>query len=324
MDSTISKIDKGIHLLGVSPSIKEIKKIITTIAPTDATVLITGESGCGKEIVAEAIHNLSNRADNRYVKINCAAIPENLLESELFGYERGAFTGSHQKDKPGMFELASDGTLLLDEIGEMPLGLQAKILRVIQEKDYIRLGGKTTIKVNTRIIAATNQDLNIMVKQGKFRLDLYYRLNVIPIFIPPLRERREDISLLVTHFLGEYNRKYGKRKYFSVDAINLIEHRKWLGNVRELKNFLERMVLTCDEDEIGPATLGRIFMGEGKASEESSIEYHTKSLSDMVDAYEKEIIKGAIQTYKTTYKAAEALYINQSTLYRKAKKYKLL
>ena len=310
------------QLLGNSKSIIDIRTMIEKLAPTDATVLIIGESGCGKEIVAKELHNLSSRNNSNYMKINCAAIPDNLLESELFGYEKGAFTGANLKNKQGMFELTSDGTLLLDEIGEMPLNLQSKLLRVLQEKEYMRLGGQQSIKVNTRIIAASNRDLLKMVAQGHFRMDLYYRLNVVPIYVPPLRERKEDISLLSNHFLEYFNSKYSKSKFFTDDGIILLENRQWLGNVRELMNSIERLVIICNADQLDAAILKTLIT----SPEEAFIPEveNSNSLEKMVSDFEKKIIENAIQTHKTTYKAAESLDINQSTLYRKAKKYHII
>lgn len=310
------------QLIGNSKSIIDIRTMIEKIASTDATVLIVGESGCGKEIVAREIHNLSNRSNSNYMKINCAAIPDNLLESELFGYEKGAFTGANLKNKQGLFELTSEGTLLLDEIGEMPLNLQSKLLRVLQEKEFMRLGGQQNINVNTRILAASNRNLLSMVEKGLFRMDLYYRLNVVPIYVPPLRERKEDIGLLSQHFLKHFNSKYSKKKYFTEDGIIFLENRQWLGNVRELMNSIERLVIICNDDKFDVSTM-KTLIASPDASFKSDIE-SLDSLEQMMETFEKRIIEDALKKYKTTYKAAESLGINQSTLYRKAKKYKII
>ncbi len=229
-------------IVGRSPAIMEVVDNIYQVAPTNATVLLTGESGVGKELFAKALHHNSPRASKPFVKINCAAIPEDLLESELFGYEKGAFTGAYATKK-GKFEQADGGTIFLDEIGDMPVILQAKILRVLQEKEVERLGGTKPIKVDVRVIAATNKNLLEMVNQGTFREDLYYRLNVIPIFIPPLRERKEDIPVMVNYFINKFSEEYGKNITVSKDLMDFLVEYDWPGNVRQLQNTIERMVI---------------------------------------------------------------------------------
>ncbi len=229
--------------ISASPSMKALFEMIRQIAPTQATVLINGETGTGKELVATAIHELSSRANNPIVKINCAALPESLLESELFGYEKGAFTGA-VKTKIGKFEFAHGGTIFLDEIGEMSLPLQAKLLRVLQEREIERVGSNVSIGVDVRIIAATNQDLRAMIKEKRFRDDLYYRLNVINVHIPPLRERSEDIPILAGHFLKQFNEQYNKHiEGFSTDVTELFSSFAWDGNIRELRNLVESCVI---------------------------------------------------------------------------------
>ncbi len=233
----------SIHgIVGNSEAVLNLVEVVRKVAMTDSTVLITGESGTGKSLIARAIHFLSPRKDRAFVTINCAAIPETLLEAELFGYERGAFTGAYTPRK-GKFEMANGGTIFLDEIGDMPLSLQAKLLRVIQDREIERLGSEKIVRVDVRIIAATNRDLYALVKEGKFREDLYYRLNVVPIHVPPLRERREDIPLLVEHFLKVYNSKYGKRVKLAPDAVQALMEYSWPGNIRELENTVERLVV---------------------------------------------------------------------------------
>ncbi len=228
--------------VGQHPKVMELKALVEKVAPTDATVLIMGESGTGKELVARMIHSLSQRRDGPYVRMNCAAIPEGLIESELFGYEKGAFTGAVQSRK-GKFELANGGTILLDEIGEMPINLQAKLLRVLQEKEIDRLGGKT-LPIDVRVIATTNRDLAKEVKEGRFREDLFYRLSVVPIYIPPLRERREDVPLLAEYFLHIYSKKIGKEvSKISSEAMEILSSYPWPGNVRELENCIHRAVI---------------------------------------------------------------------------------
>ncbi len=236
----------NIHgIVGNSEAILNLIELIKKIAVTDSTVLITGESGTGKSLIARAIHFLSPRKEGPFITINCTAIPETLLEAELFGYEKGAFTGAYTSRR-GKFEMANKGTIFLDEIGDMPLSLQGKILRVLQDKEIEPLGSEKVVKVDVRIIAATHRDLHALVKQGRFREDLYYRLNVVPIHIPPLRERKEDIPLLIEHFLKIYNSKYNKKVKLSPDVIDPLITYDWPGNIRELENTIERLVVMHD------------------------------------------------------------------------------
>jgi len=230
------------NIIGQSKVMDEVFKLIDRVAPSRATALILGESGTGKELVARAIHQASNRPNDKFIKINCAALPENLLESELLGHEKGAFTGA-TSFKKGRFEAADGGTLFLDEIGELPLNLQAKLLRVLQEKQFERLGGTRTITVDVRIIAATNVDLDEAVERGMFRADLYYRLNVVPIILPSLRERKEDVPLLIDFFLRESNERNGRNLRFSAEVVEFLKVYTWPGNVRELQNLIERLVI---------------------------------------------------------------------------------
>lgn len=230
------------NIVGRSPKMRQIYDLISRIADTNATVLVNGESGVGKELVARAIHQQSQRRVNPFVAVNCAAISEHLVESELFGHERGAFTGAVEMHR-GKFELANTGTLFLDEVGSLRLDLQAKLLRVLQEREFERVGGSRTIRVDVRIIAASNQDLRQMVTERTFRDDLFYRLNVVPVHVPPLRERREDIALLVNHFLAKYNKAFGRHvQGFTAEAMAMLTHYHWPGNVRELENVIERLV----------------------------------------------------------------------------------
>ncbi|NPB07281.1 MAG: GAF domain-containing protein [Aquificae bacterium] len=240
-------------ILGKSKAIKNLVELVQKIARTDSTVLILGESGTGKSLVAKAIHYESPRRDGPFITVNCAAIPESLLEAELFGYEKGAFTGAYSSKK-GKFELADGGTLFLDEIGDLPLSLQAKLLRALQEKEIEPLGSEKTVKVDVRIVAATNKDLRKLVKEGKFREDLYYRLNVVELRVPPLRERREDVPLLIEYYLRQFNEKYQKRVRISPKAMKLLLEYHWPGNVRELANLVERLVILSD-GEVGPEDL---------------------------------------------------------------------
>jgi formate hydrogenlyase transcriptional activator len=231
------------QLIGNSSALESVLEQVEQVAPTGSTVLIQGETGTGKELIARAIHNISSRCGRSFIKLNCAAIPFDLLESELFGHEKGAFTGAIAQ-KVGRFEMADKGTLFLDEIGDIPLGLQPKLLRVLQEQEFERLGGTRTHQVDVRLVAATNRDLANMVKQGKFRSDLYYRLNVFPILLPPLRERREDIPALVEHFVEVYSGRIGKQiEDISPETMSALRSHHWPGNIRELQNFIERSVI---------------------------------------------------------------------------------
>ncbi|ATB33396.1 sigma-54-dependent transcriptional regulator [Melittangium boletus] len=237
-------------IIGESPQLQDVFKIIDKVADTPATVLITGESGTGKELIASALHGASSRRDKPFIKINCAAIPHNLLESELFGYERGAFTGA-VTSKPGRFELADGGTLFLDEIGEIPVEMQVKLLRALQEGEFERVGGIKTTRVDVRLIAATNRDLQAEIDVGRFRKDLYYRLAVVPLVLPALRERRGDIHMLATHFVEKYNRKLNKKiEGITDDAMALLQAYNWPGNIRELENLIERVLLLADGPSI--------------------------------------------------------------------------
>jgi nitrogen regulation protein NR(I) len=256
-DATATPASRGARfgIIGVSPGIAELYGILERVADTPTTALITGESGTGKELVARALHEHSSRKDKPFIKVNCAAIPKELIESELFGYERGAFTGA-VTSKPGRFELANGGTLFLDEIGEIPIEMQVKLLRALQESEFERVGGIKTIRVDVRLVAATNRDLKKLILAGTFREDLFYRLNVVPIRLPALRERTSDIPLLVEHFLVKFNERLKKKvESASRDALDLLVQYPWPGNIRELENVIERAVLFCDAHELGAGDL---------------------------------------------------------------------
>ncbi|WML37379.1 sigma 54-interacting transcriptional regulator [Clostridium sp. OS1-26] len=304
------------NLVGKDIKMREIKELISHVAKTDATILITGETGSGKEVVSKEVHDKSNRKNLPYIKVNCAAIPDSLMESELFGYEKGAFTGAQNKEKLGMFEIANGGTILLDEIGEMPLNLQSKLLRVLQEKEIMRLGGTKSIKIDVRVIAATNQKLQELIEKGKFREDLFYRLNVVPIKIPPIRERKDDIPILVHMFMEKFNNKYGKNKSFDSMAMQALENYDWPGNVRELQNVIERLLVIDDESYITYSNIANII---GKNKMEIKLEDSNLSLREAVDRLEKEMIEKALREYGSTYKAAKVLGVTQPTVFRKAK-----
>ena len=302
------------QLIGRSPQMRRVYEMIDRVAPTNATVLIQGESGTGKELVARAIHYRSPRKDKPFVKVNCAALPEDLLESELFGHERGAFTGAVSK-REGRFELADRGTLLLDEISETSPAFQAKLLRVLQEQEFERVGGSKTIKVDVRVIATTNKDLKQAIREGKFREDLYYRLNVLPIYLPPLRERKEDIPLLVQHFLEKYSRQNGLRiKSLSKKCLDMMMQYEWPGNVRELENVIERAVVMSEGETIFPENI----------SLSSPVQKMGLSFPEEItlEEMEKRLILHTLQrTGGDRTEAAKILGISVRTVRNKLKKY---
>ena len=285
-----------------------------------ATVLILGESGTGKEVISELIVNTSPRKDKPYLQINCGAIPENLIESELFGYEKGAFTGADAKGRKGLFEAANGGTVFLDEIGDLPLHMQVKLLRVLQQRRIVRVGGTETVNLDVRIIAATNKDLKQMVKEGRFREDLYYRLNVVPIEIPPLRDRKEDILPLVNHFLTVANRKYHTNKSIYSDTIDVLESYSWPGNVRELENLMENLVITTPGDIIRRENLSERlkFSTENHGFTEDT---EVITLKETVERAEYMAIQKAIRQCGSIRKAAVALGVDPSTIVRKQQNY---
>jgi two-component system response regulator AtoC len=310
-------------IIGASPQMQEIFKIIQKIAPSPSTVLISGESGTGKELVAFEIHRNSDRVDKPFIKINCAAIPSTLIESELFGHEKGAFTGA-VSSKPGRFELSHTGTLFLDEVAEMPLEMQVKLLRVLQEQEFERVGGVTSIKVDVRIITATNKDLETEVRAGRFREDLFYRLNVVPITLPALRDRKEDIDLLVKYFITQFNEKL-KKQITSVapEALNILRNYSWPGNIRQLENSLERMILMADGNELRARDISEEISGisptlNGDSEEEPS------SLKEIVkkqtQSLERDLIERALEeTGSNVTRAAEKLGLSRKGLQLKMK-----
>jgi two-component system response regulator AtoC len=306
-------------MIGLSDTMQGVYKTIGRVANTAATVLIRGESGTGKELVARAIHRNSVRHDRPFVKINCASIPENLLESELFGYEKGAFTGA-AATKPGKFELAAKGTLFLDEIGEMSLNTQAKLLRVLQEKEFERVGGTETIRVDVRIISATNKNLEQSIEDGTFREDLFYRLNVVEIVMPPLRDRKEDLPDLIKHIIKYCNREYKKTiNGFSGDAMSLLKSYDWPGNIRELKNLCERAVLMSNGPVLSVEDLPiNLQKKSGRAGWLNDIP--GGSLKEIVAEVEREVILRALEENNWNRSAvAQSLKMNRSTLYAKMK-----
>jgi Nif-specific regulatory protein len=305
------------NMVGSSGGMRQVYEQIAQVAPTNTTVLIRGESGTGKELIAHAIHYNSPRSKKPFVKVSCAALPETLIESELFGYERGAFTGA-QSTKPGRFELAEGGTLFLDEIGDLSLATQIKLLRVIQTREFERLGSTEIIKIKARLVAATNKDLEKAISDGSFREDLYYRLNVFTIFIPPLRERKPDIMALTDHFLEKYTKEHGKNiRRISTPAIDMLMCYHWPGNVRELENAIERAVLICEGNVIHghhlPPTL---------QTAEASGTVVKVSLHDAIAAYERDLIQDALKTTRgNCRRAARLLSTTERIINYKVKKY---
>ncbi|MED3561105.1 sigma 54-interacting transcriptional regulator [Bacillus xiapuensis] len=307
-------------LIYCSPKMEKIMNQVKKIADFSSTVLLHGESGVGKEVIAQAIHQLGKRAEYPFLKLNCGAIPENLLESELFGYVKGSFTGADKSGKDGYFKQADGGILFLDEIGEMPMHLQVKLLRVLQEQEVIPVGSTTPFKINVQIIAATNKKLEKMVEEGTFREDLFYRLNVIPIHIPPLRERVEDISLLAFHFLQQLNEKYDRNYHLTPDAINVMEFYPWPGNVRELQNIIERLVVSADEPAIDAEFVSQFLSLGYEYKKMKPVITRVIPLQEAIDQVEEQLIVLAMKQYKTTTKAAKALGISQSSVSRKYQK----
>ncbi len=297
----------------------DVINMIARIAPYPAYVLITGESGTGKEMLANLIHRCSMRSQEPFLSVNCAAIPDSLSESEFFGYDAGAFTGAATDGKPGFFEQADQGTLFLDEVGDLSLSLQAKLLRVLQGGEAIRVGGTKKYKTDARIIAATNRNLTDMVRHGSFRKDLYYRLKVIEINVPPLRERPEDIIPLVTYFLELYTARYNKVKYFSPDLIDIFIQYQWPGNVREVSNVVEQLILTAAEQEIKPHHLSLDVRGGKQQSIMIEFADSDLDMKSKVRLFEKYLLKDALKKYQNAEEAAKKLGINRSTLFRKLK-----
>lgn len=316
--STENRQYQSTNFIGKSQVVKEILQLIEKVASSDSTILIHGESGTGKEVLAKIIHAKSSRKDKLMVSINCAAIPENLVESELFGHDEGAFTGAKKEGHVGKFERAHKSTIFLDEIGDMPFHIQTKLLRVIQEKSIERLGGKKVIPIDVRIICATHRNLEEMVAEGTFREDLYYRLNVIPITIPALRQRKEDIPLLVDYYINYYNKKLNK-KIESIDkeAVDALSAYKWHGNVRELKNIIEYLINIVDGNNITISDLPEQFI----------LKSDKQSLNDLMQDYEKRLLTNLVKNVSTVEEKnllAQRLKISRATLYRKLDKFKLL
>ena len=305
-------------LIYQSDAMSNVVRMALKVSDVDSTVIITGESGVGKEVLASFIQTNSPRKDKPYIRLNCGAIPESLMESELFGYERGAFTGAGKEGKPGFIELANHGTLFLDEISELSLKMQVKLLRVLQEGEFVRVGGTKVVKLDVRIIAASNRNLEREVKEGRFREDLFYRLNVVPMHIPPLRERSDDIQLLAMFFLNRYNKKYRKSKTFDTEIIPRLQEYEWKGNIRELQNIVERLVVLSDKDLITPSDLPAYILASDRGT--GIVIDRIMPLKDALGSLEQQLIMLALEKYGSATKAAEVLGVDQSTISRKLRK----
>lgn len=329
------------NIIGRSKNMRQIFSMLETVAPSDATILVRGETGTGKELIAAAVHNISPRHNGPFIKLNCAAISETLLESELFGHEKGAFTDAKEMRK-GRFELADGGTLFLDEIGDITPSLQVKLLRILQEQEFERVGGTKTIKTNVRLVAATNRNLEEMVKKGEFREDLFYRLNVIPIHLPPLRERYEDIQLLIEHYLKKYMKTHHKKMHFSKQALELLLEYPWPGNIRELQNTMERIVLICPQGELTPEMLNHVLpfnfqkmhmqqpeepvpntVTQEPSTPVSNQDISTLTKSSLQDMEKEAIIKALIEHHGIQTKAAKQLGMTARQIGYKIKKYNI-
>lgn len=308
-------------MIGKNGTLANIWTLINHIAPSDATVLITGESGAGKEVIADAIFKNSNRNKNPFIKINCAAIPAHLLESELFGYEKGAFSGANVKGKPGLFELANHGTLMLDEIGDMPMDLQVKLLRAIQQQEITRIGGSKPIKLDIRFLALTNSNLKEKIENGTFRQDLYYRLNVIPIYVPPLRERIADIEALSNRFIEIFTAKYNRPFALTEKQMNYFRQYTWPGNIRELENIIEYLVL-CSSG-IGQVDDSVITSLLNISKEQEPLMTADMDFNSAVAQFEKNLLESTLKTSGNLREAGKKLNINASTISRKIKQYNI-
>ncbi len=309
------------EIIAESNEMRNILALALRIAKVDSTVLIQGESGVGKGVLSKFIHNNSKRKKGPFIKIDCGSIPETLLESELFGYEKGSFTGADKEGKIGLVELADGGTLFLDEIGELSVNLQVKVLRLIQDKEILRVGGKESLSVDIRIMAATNKDLEEMVKEKSFRKDLYYRLNVIPIKIPPLRERKEDIEPLILKVLKNINQKYSLSKRIDIEAVECLANYDWLGNVRELENIIERIVVTVNSDEIGLEDLPRSFK---KEDTDIRLFNNITSYKSKMDEFEKKYLIEVLKNAGSTQEMANMLKIDVTSVRRKLNKHNIV
>ncbi len=311
------------NMIGKTDKIRNLFNLVKDVAGTNTTILIQGDSGTGKELIANALHYNSQRAKRSFIKINCGVLAENLLESELFGHVRGAFTGAI-RDKVGRFELANGGSLFLDEIGDISLNMQLKLLRVLQEGEFERVGGTETIKVDVRIISATNKNLEKAMKEGSFRQDLYYRLNVIPIYVPPLRERREDIKFLIQHFVDKFGKIYGKLiKNIDPQAMKILESYDYPGNIRELENLIERIIVLNKNNEISITDLPDSILNGSDSFSSEDLNFD-EGLQNLVEKFERRAIQKALKMNNNNkVKTAKMLAINRSTFMSKLKKYSI-
>jgi two-component system nitrogen regulation response regulator NtrX len=321
--SLMEELGDADEMVGRSPVVDKVRQMIERVAPTDARVLITGESGTGKEVAAAAIHRQSQRAAGPFVKLNCAAIPRDLVESEMFGHEKGAFTGAHDRRR-GRFELASGGTLFLDEIGDLSVEAQAKLLRALEGGEIERVGGTESIQVDVRILSATNKDLRAEVAAGKFREDLFFRLHVIPLHLAPLRERPGDIPLLVEHFLRRNQRRHGlKPPRLEPDAMEALTRHSWPGNIRELANILERIGILHAGAEVGAGEIRAVLVGNGPLPPEAPAyrDDDERSLTDRLDEYERQLLLGALESADgNVAEAARKLQTDRANLYRRMRR----
>ena len=325
--SILSELEmKGIDLSNIifrSEGMEKIVQMALRVAPVDTTVLLLGESGVGKGMIAKLINKHSNRRAGPFIRVDCAGIPESLVESELFGYEKGAFTGAKTEGKPGFFELANKGTLFLDEIGEIPITIQSKLLRFLEDHEIIRVGGTDSKEIDVRVIAATNKNIDEMVTAKTLRKDLYYRLNVVPIYIPPLRERRDDVLPLIYHFLEKFNKTYQKGKKFSPEAIEALCKYDFPGNIRELANIIERLVVVIEKERIEAKDLPNVIL-DYRAKDISYFFFSEGiSLRNAIEKYESHIIENTLKKYNSQHEAAKALKVDQATISRKIKKYQI-
>jgi two-component system nitrogen regulation response regulator NtrX len=317
-----ARVDRSRVMVGDSDALRQLREQVSMAAPTNGRVLIYGENGTGKELVARTVHALSRRRAGAFVEVNCAAIPEELIESELFGHVRGAFTGA-VADRRGKFEVADGGTIFLDEIGDMSLKTQAKVLRVLQEQTLEVVGGTSRVNVDVRVLAATNKDLQSEIRAGRFREDLYFRLNVIPIFVPPLRERIDDLPLLADHFMAEFAREYGKRiKSFEPAAVSALQRYAWPGNVRELRNVIERLMIMAPGDVITVADLGFSDPAALRRTDPGDAPNGRATLHEARDRFERDLILRTLAEQQGNMsRTAEVLGVERSNLYRKMKSF---
>ncbi|RNB89697.1 PAS domain-containing protein [Brevibacillus fluminis] len=323
MDTRLILTKEAQPYVGLSKAHELLADIMGRVARVDSTVLITGETGVGKNVAAKRIHDLSERRNHPFVHLNCAAIPDLLLESEIFGYHKGAFTGANPTGKPGLVKLAEKGTLFLDEISELPIHLQSKLLQLLQDKTYMPIGGSQLLKADVRIIVATNREIEEMVREGKFRADLYYRLHILPVTIPPLRKRKEDILPLLHYYLKKSNQMHNQKRTFSKQVLDVFQQYQWPGNIRELENTVERLVIMAKEEEIAVHDLPHSFLTTTMKTETIESLREGKTLSEILESVEKSIIEHAFIENKTTRKTAKALGITQTSLMRRLGKYKI-